>query len=137
MTHATADHRRRDRAKPATRWHDDGVILRTARSVLIALSLAFVVAGCSGMGTPKGQSVTTDDRGISTADASAADNPFIPENRNLGDCISSMPRPDCGSKAQGGPLQFATFGVLMAGVGLVGWRVVRAVRQRDRAQQVS
>ena len=88
------------------------------------------------MDTPKGQSVTTDDRGISSADVSVADNPFIPENRNLGDCVSSLPRPDCGSDARGGPLQYATFAVLLSGVGFIGWRIARGVRQKDRAQQI-
>lgn len=61
----------------------------------------------------------------------AADNPFIPQNVNLGDCVSSLPRPDCGSDAQGGPLQYATFGALMAGMVFIGWRIFRGVRRRE------
>jgi hypothetical protein len=30
------------------------------------------------------------------------DNDFIPENRNLSECVSALPKPGCGSSARGG-----------------------------------
>jgi hypothetical protein len=59
------------------------------------------------------------------------DNPFIPENQNLSDCVSALPRPGCGSEEQGGWRQQLVFGVVIAGLAFIGWRVVRNVRRRD------
>jgi hypothetical protein len=59
----------------------------------------------------------------------ATDNPFIPENANLGDCVSSLPRPDCGSEARGGAGQWLVLGALIAGLGFIGWRVSRGMRR--------
>lgn len=59
----------------------------------------------------------------------ATDNPFIPENANLGDCVSSLPRPECGSKARGGVGQWLVFGALVGGLGFIGWRVARGIRR--------
>jgi hypothetical protein len=59
------------------------------------------------------------------------DNPFIPEDQNLSDCVSALPRPGCGSEEQGGWRQQLVFGVVIAGLAFIGWRVVRSLRRRD------
>jgi hypothetical protein len=59
----------------------------------------------------------------------ATDNPFIPDDANLGDCVSSLPRPGCGSEAHGGVGQWLVFGALVAGLGFIGWRVSRGIRK--------
>ena len=59
----------------------------------------------------------------------ATDNPFIPENANLGDCVSSLPRPECGSTARGGTGQWLVFSALLGGLGFIGWRIVRGIRK--------
>ena len=56
------------------------------------------------------------------------DNDFIPTDANLSDCISGVPRPGCGSDAKGGWRQALVFGVVVAGMVVVAWRLVRAVR---------
>lgn len=53
-------------------------------------------------------------------------------------CIGFLPKPDCGKKPEqagdrGGPLQWATFGVILVGVGVIGAVVARNVIRRDRA----
>lgn len=60
-------------------------------------------------------------------------NPFIPENVNIGDCVSSVPRPGCGDDQRSGYHQYLTFLVLFLATVVVFWRVFRAVRARDRA----
>lgn len=71
--------------------------------------------------------------------APIATNDFIPENANIGDCVSSLPRPGCGSEARSSTGQLLTFGVLLLGTVFIGWRIVRSVRQRESAtaQQVA
>ena len=100
---------------------------RRLRSMLLAGALALGGASaCGGMDTPQ-------RRAAPPPESAPAENPFLPEDRNVGDCVSSLPRPDCGSDARGGAGQAITFGVLMVGMALIGWRIAHAVRRRDRA----
>ncbi len=59
------------------------------------------------------------------------DNPFVPD-RNLSDCVSAMPQPDCGTSAKGGWRQAAVFGVVVAALAFVGWRITRTVRRNRK-----
>jgi hypothetical protein len=68
-----------------------------------------------------------------TSEPVVTDNPFLPENEDLGNCLSALPQPDCGSENRGGPIQWAVFGFVVAGLVFIGWRITRAVRARDRA----
>ena len=68
-------------------------------------------------------------RPTATSDpGSLASNPFIPEDVNIGDCVSSLPRPDCGSKEQSGYHQYLTLIVLFLATAFIGWRIARSVR---------
>jgi hypothetical protein len=60
-------------------------------------------------------------------------NPFIPEDRNLSDCVSSVPQPGCGSKARSGWRQWLVFGVIALAIAFIGWRIVRLVRRNRQA----
>jgi hypothetical protein len=59
------------------------------------------------------------------------DNAFIPEDRDLGECITAVPKPGCGSEARGDWHQGVVLAVMVAGLVVVGWRIVRGVRRRD------
>ncbi len=61
-------------------------------------------------------------------------NPYFPEERSLGDCLSSLPKPGCGSSARGGWRQTAVLGVILSGLAFIGWRIVRQSR-KARAHQ--
>jgi hypothetical protein len=63
--------------------------------------------------------------------ATVVDNPFIPEDQNLSDCISALPRPGCGSEERGGWRQAVVFGLIIVAGAFIAWRIVRIVRQRD------
>lgn len=65
-------------------------------------------------------------------DSGVEGNPFIPEDRDLTDCISAVPKPGCGSKERGGWRQTLVFGVMVAGLAVIGWQVVRTVRRNRR-----
>jgi len=61
-------------------------------------------------------------------------NDFLPEDRGIGDCISALPKPGCGSESRGGWAQTAVFGSVVLGIAFIVWRIVlsgrRAKRQR-------
>ncbi len=56
-------------------------------------------------------------------------NPYLPPDRSLNECISSLPKPDCGSKARGGWHQYFVLIALVLGLGVIGWRIIAGVRQ--------
>ncbi|MEO1057605.1 MAG: hypothetical protein AAFY28_11885 [Actinomycetota bacterium] len=64
------------------------------------------------------------------------DNEFIPDERNLSDCLGALQRPGCGSEARGGwrqTLVFVIMGVAMVGVfGRVAYGVYRGRKQIDQ-----
>ena len=62
-------------------------------------------------------------------------NEFIPEDRSIGECISALPKPGCGSEARGGWRQSLILVAIMGGLGFIAWRVVRSAR-RARAEQL-
>lgn len=59
-------------------------------------------------------------------------NEFLPAERPLGDCLSSLPKPDCGSEARGGWAQTAVFAAIVAGLAFIAWRVVAGSRRARR-----
>ncbi len=64
-----------------------------------------------------------------TQTVAISDNDFLPEDQNLGDCISAVPRPGCGSEARGGWRQGLVFGALMIGLAFIVWRIVVGARK--------
>ncbi len=59
------------------------------------------------------------------------DNVFIPNDRDLGECITAVPKPGCGSDARSDWHQGLVLGLMVAGLVFVGWRIVRGVRRRE------
>ncbi|MEY2959934.1 MAG: hypothetical protein RLZZ01_2502 [Actinomycetota bacterium] len=56
-------------------------------------------------------------------------NQFYPEERPLSDCLSSLPKPNCGSDARGGWRQLAVLGAILGGLGFIAWRIVATARR--------
>ena len=53
-------------------------------------------------------------------------------------CVGLYPKPGCGTKPvlngdRGGAMQIAVFGILIAGMAFIAFRIARSVRARDRA----
>lgn len=63
-------------------------------------------------------------------------NEFLPEDRGLGDCISAIPKPGCGSEARGGWHQTLVFLAIVLGLAVIAWRVVASARKARAAQSV-
>jgi hypothetical protein len=53
-------------------------------------------------------------------------------DRDLSECIGAVERPGCDTGNKGGIL-YAVMGALVAGLVFIGWRVVRSIRQREKA----
>lgn len=58
---------------------------------------------------------------------------------NVGDCVGLYPKPNCGTEPQlsgdrGGLMQYVTFGVIIAGLGIILTVVARSVIRTDRAK---
>ena len=60
-------------------------------------------------------------------------NDFLPEERDLTDCVGALEKPGCGSEERGGPMMTVVFLMVMAGMGFIFWRVIVGVRQ-NRSQ---
>jgi hypothetical protein len=72
--------------------------------------------------------VTTAPQPVDS-EPTATINEFLPEDRSIGECISAVPRPGCGSDARGGWRQYVVAVVVVAGLVVVGWRIVAGVRR--------
>ena len=59
--------------------------------------------------------------------------------RNASECIGLYPQPGCGrepvlSGDRGGSMQYATFGIMIAALVVIGVRISRSIIKRDRAR---
>ena len=59
--------------------------------------------------------------------------------RNVSDCIGLYPKPGCGSEPvlsgdRGGSMQYATFGIMITALIVIGVRIARSIIKRDRAR---
>jgi hypothetical protein len=111
-------------------------VFRPTGALLIAVTVGTFGLGTAtaGASTPAGAdappSLPAGPEVVGTA------NEFIPENANLSDCISSLPRPECGSEARGGWRQTLVFAVIVAILVAIGVRLAFAVRRRDHTVNV-
>lgn len=64
-------------------------------------------------------------------------NPFLPENRDLTDCVGTLERPGCGSEARGGWHQNAVAIVMIGGLMLVFGRIAWSVRRGQKNAAVT
>lgn len=98
--------------------------------ILFAFALAaglFVPQGAQATAPPvEPTTPTTTELVIDEA------NPFLPENRDLTDCIGALQRPGCGSEARGGWHQELVAVVMVTGLLIVFGRVAWGVRRSQK-----
>ena len=106
-------------------------LLEPLRVLLVVLLSALVLAG-----TAHPVAAGIDDGDDTTRPTV---NEFFPEERPLSDCLSSLPKPDCGSEARGGWAQTTVLLVIIGGLAFIAWRVVAGSRRarRDRGTPVT
>ncbi len=73
------------------------------------------------------------DSGTAAAVTATTENAFFPDDTsvNITDCVSALPRPECGSRERGGWRQGAVFAAVIVGLVAIGVRLVVGVRRRD------
>ena len=100
-------------------------------AVLIALIGSLLLPATTGLAVPERTAAAAS---VPPTDP-AADPPIVTlaDDRNLDECVSAMPRPGCRTSNESDAMQIAVFGVLIGALVLIGWRIARATRQRDRA----
>jgi hypothetical protein len=59
-------------------------------------------------------------------------NPFLPEDRDLTECIGTLQRPGCGSEARGGWHQNAVAIVMISGLAIVFGRIAWGIRRGQK-----
>ena len=106
---------------------------RSIAAVALSLSAALVAVPSDATSFALPRPVSAPPASDPTAETPATtvlDNEFIPEEANIGDCISALPRPECGSKARGGWRQTLVFVVLIVAMAGIGVRLVFGLRKR-------
>ena len=104
-----------------------GLLVALAVATLFSRGPAPAAVAAPAEPSPPTTTVVADLAGSPTA---VVDNDFIPEDRDLSECISALPRPGCGSKAHGGWRQTLVFVLVVAGLAFIGWRIIRAARRK-------
>ena len=97
------------------------------RSLLIAVAAATAAAR---LRRPIAAPAAVAAVGAASPTPPVTDNPFIPPDKDLTECVSANPQPGCGSKAHGGWRQSLTFVVVALAMALH-----RLADHRDRAAQ--
>jgi hypothetical protein len=95
---------------------------------LVAVATLAAPAGSAAATIPATTPATTAPTPVDS-EPTLTINEFLPEDRSIGECISAVPRPGCGSDARGGWRQYVVAVVLVAGLVVVGWRIVAGVRR--------
>jgi amino acid transporter len=110
-------------------------VLRRVLLVWTAL-VASITLLAGPMASASAAPPVTEPEPVSTVPAGTAPqdtvNEFLPTERSIGECISAVPKPGCGSEARGGWHQYLVAIVMVAGLVFVGWRVVAGVRRGRR-----
>lgn len=104
-------------------------------TALVILSPAADVSAAS-MPAHTAAVMAADSPPPDTTPTSDTFNVFFPEERSLSDCLSSLPKPGCGSDARGGWRQSLVLIIILAGLAFIAWRIVsgsRAARSRKEA----
>lgn len=98
--------------------------------ISLASVIALIMTLTSGAATTVGAVVADApvDGPVAT-ESPIATNEFIPEERDLTDCIGVLERPGCGSERRGGWRQTAVLGVILLGLVIVFGNVARGVRR--------
>ncbi len=95
--------------------------------------LVVVALAVTAFRSPAATDVAASSPSTTAPSTTVFDNPFLPDERNLSDCISAVPKPGCGSEARGGWRQTLVFGVMALGLLGIAWRIATGMRRRARS----
>ena len=112
------------------RWHDIRVKRIALLTVLVATFITFQ--------TPLATNATSPNASIFAKPSTSPDTstPAVYDLENEpSQCIGLLPKPGCGKEPQdagdrGGALQYAVFGLMIVGLGVIGAGMVRGIRTK-------
>ena len=102
--------------------------------VAVSLAIVGLSAHGSGVSAHRVQSIYSIDveENNSTSQYSIVENDFLPADQNIGDCISALPQPGCGSEAQGGWRQGLVLVLIVSALAFIAWRIVASSKRAHR-----
>lgn len=125
------------------RWHAIWVKRIVLLATVVALSFAFQSSlRAADAGASTNTNASTSKSASDTSDTSTSDTspdtstPAVYDLENEpSQCIGLLPRPGCGKKPEdagerGGALQYAVFGLMIAGLGVIGLGMVRGIKKQ-------
>lgn len=71
----------------------------------------------------------------SSTSGPTATNDLLPEQNDIDNCVGTVERANCGSKARADGHTYLVFLALTIGLTFIGWRIAHGVRTRDEAHQ--
>jgi hypothetical protein len=105
-------------------------VFRLVRVVLLAAAMLLLPAVLH----PAGHAAATAPPDTSAA-GPVATNDLLPQDNDLGNCVGTVERANCGSDARADGHTYLVFGVLTLALVFIGWRISRAVRAREQVNQ--
>ncbi len=115
-------------------------VVATVVAVVVVVAVATALIGArpatahAATAAPQAAAVTVGAATDAPNRPPVTANEFLPEERNLSDCVGALERPGCGSEARGGWRQTLVFLAVAAGLVLVFGRIAwSARRSRQRA----
>lgn len=98
-----------------------GLLLLAACMAVVAFVSCFAVGPAAATSEPPPPPSTVP----------TSDNVFLPADGELTECVSALPKPECGSESRGGWRQTLVFIVVGIGLAFIAWRIVRSVRRQQ------
>jgi hypothetical protein len=114
----------------AARWLAPILLLA---SIVIAVTFGVPTARADAFWEPRPAAMTA------TVPEPPPDTPneFLPDERNLSDCVGVLEKPGCGSKERGGTMMNAVFLIVIGGMAFIFWRIIIGVRKNRAALERS
>ena len=112
------------------RWHDIRVKRIALLTVLVATFVTFQTPLATNATSPNASNFVKPTTSPDTSTPAVYD---LENEPSL--CIGLLPKPGCGKEPQdagerGGALQYAVFGLMIAGLGVIGLGMVRGIRTK-------
>ena len=112
------------------RWHDIRVKRIALLTVLVATFVTFQTPLATNATGPNASNFVKPTTSPDTSTPAVYD---LENEPSL--CIGLLPKPGCGKEPQdagerGGALQYAVFGLMIAGLGVIGLGMVRGIRTK-------
>jgi hypothetical protein len=109
---------------------DDDQVMRLRRICVVGIAMPVAVATMVTVASATAR-VTVPPTTESSSSGPTATNDLFPEKSDLTDCVGTVERANCGSRARADGHTYLVLLALTLGLAFIGWRIARGVRSRD------